>query len=328
MIKLKNILIESISDVVWHKTSLEAGLNIISQNKFELSIAAGPDISDFAGKKQYFLSTARQRMGGYSELSNVRFELDGRKLSQRYKGGAVDYWKLGPRGSEYEDRLYSDAPAISNAKNYIKRVELWFMTDSGDFKKKTAVSIMEACLKQNIPCFLFYQKNKYLSGRGGELVTKELVKSLESKINSDSGDGAYVPKPLSPIDLKTIIYMAEIVGVPITEINNIFISNAKAKADFDTRKEDMGVDTYAQYIKNGWEEYENKKWALKEPYYYNTSDLRGTIEAEIHNAKRQVGSISREILLLIYKEARKNKVRPQDTVQFIINKGTENIIRR
>lgn len=326
MIKLKNILTEALSDVVWHFTSLQAAKKIIEQNKFELSIVSGADVSKLGGDKQYYLSTARQKWGGYGKSYDCRLELDGRKLSQRYKGGAIDYWQMGPQGTEYEDRLFSNEPTIPNAKNYIKRVDLFLNTFTYRSSVAPLTAVMDACLKANIQCFLFRDAKKFQSGKDGELVTKEISDSLRKLV--DPSDDSYVSMPPNPERLDRLVYIAQVVGVSKEELNTIFMSNQTAEKDFDRRMLQLEPEsrkqygTYKDYIESGWNEYESKLWNMRQTF--RGMDAKSVIDSEIHNAKRKMGSIARDILIRIYQEGRKNKITPDKMIPFIIEKAKEN----
>jgi hypothetical protein len=126
--ELVDLVTENLSDIVWHYT--EHPLSILKSNKFSLSTESGADVTK--GGKAFFMSTARSKLGSYSESpSGVIFKLDGRKLNQRYKGRPHDYWsgagfKTREEGkSEMEDRLYSDDPVIENADSYILEIQCW-----------------------------------------------------------------------------------------------------------------------------------------------------------------------------------------------------------
>jgi hypothetical protein len=327
MIKLKNILTEALSDVVWHFTRMDYAKKIIEQNKFELSIITGADISKFGGDKQYYLSTARQKWGGYGAIKDCRFELDGRKLSQRYKGGAIDYWGGGPKTREYEDRLYSTEPTIPNAKNYIKRVDILVEGDRGRGigDAKFAVELMDTCLNQNVPCFLFRNEKKFQMGRDGERVTKEIADAM--RVVADPNESPYIPMPPNPSKIDGLVYMAQVVGITKKELNDIFISDQKAEKDFNRRMLQLEPDarakygSYEDYIKDGWEKYEDGLWSHRE--VFRGFDGRPYVDSEIHNAKRNMGSIQREILLRIYAQARKNKITPDKMIDFILQKAEE-----
>ncbi len=100
MIKLKDILTERISDIVYHFTAPDAATLIIRQNRFKLApIPVGQRVDP--GKKYedgYFMSVARTKIEGYTKLvgdskcKNVRMELDGAKMGNTLKGGAYNYF--------------------------------------------------------------------------------------------------------------------------------------------------------------------------------------------------------------------------------------------
>ena len=326
MIKLKSILSEALSDTVWHFTSHDGAKNIIEKNKFELSIAVESDISKFGGNKQFYLSTARQKRGGYGRGRYFRFELDGRKLSQRYRGGAIDYWQRGPESSEYEDRLFSDDPTIPNAKNYIKRLDLLLDVDpryTRDINR--VVDVMEVCLKHNVKCYLFRDRNGFETDRRGELVTKELADALRQPTDPD--DAWNVSMPKNPKQLEVLVYMSQLLGISKEELNKLFVSDKTAEKNFNRRM--MGLEpesrkkygSYDDWIKKGWKEYEDKLWNMK--YTFRSPDARGIINVEIHNTKRSMGSVAREILVRIFKEARKKKITPDNLTDFVLQLAKE-----
>ena len=144
MIKLKEILMERISSIAYHFTNISAFENIMRSDKFKLGYNPLPDpvLEPYAvnpKKYPYFMSVARTRVQGYSRISrddyrkplNVRFQLDGNKLSSNYKGKPFDYFAA-LQGNvikknlydEFEDRIYHSDRYISKAKSYITRVDV------------------------------------------------------------------------------------------------------------------------------------------------------------------------------------------------------------
>lgn len=341
MIKLKHILTEVISDMVWHFTHPNVVSKIIDQNKFELTIGASADASKFAGKRPYFLSLARQKSGGYGKNYTCRIQLDGKKLSQKYKGGAIDYWQTvtptGPKGDEFEDRLYSFEPAIPNARNYIIKVDVFLdiptYTDAfgqvhtmrGDDNTEHIVNAMDSCLKQNIPCFLYRDQKKFESELGGEKVTKELADAMRP--TPDVDDQPYVTMPRNPNNLDRLVYMAKVVGISEDEITKVFLSNEQAKKNYQIRMSQLEPDvrtkygTYEDWINTGWEKYKKEEWKLKDMMADRYREARGVIDAEIANTRRDMGSVAREILILIYKQARKDNISPENIIPYIIERA-------
>jgi hypothetical protein len=173
MIKLKDILTERISDIVYHFTSPDAATLIIRQNRFKLApIPVGQRVDP--GKKYedgYFMSVARTKIEGYTKLvgdskcKNVRMELDGAKMGNTLKGGAYNYFH-GQHGKddyeEYEDRVYSRKQYIDNALGYIKRIDVYW-----DNRCEIGFNFVKTALENNIPTFLFAKREKWAQQSGG-----------------------------------------------------------------------------------------------------------------------------------------------------------------
>ena len=126
MIKLKKLLMEGISDIVYHKTYIHSAYEILKNDEFKLSSTVGSRADQY-GDKLYFLSTARNLSSRYFNVGEftVLFKLDGRKLGQKYKGFPIEYWGLRQKGnSEEEDRIVTDDPYIKNATKYIDELHV------------------------------------------------------------------------------------------------------------------------------------------------------------------------------------------------------------
>lgn len=180
MIKLKDILTERISDVVYHFTKTEAADNIIATNRFRLShlVQDTPRARVFdPGKKYeegYYMSVSRTKIEGYtlntppSSCHYARFELDGTKLGNKYKGGAYNYWdKMAQHSNdyeEYEDRVYSTDMYITNALSYIKRLDV-------DVSRKCSTfdtgKLIRTATRANVPTFLYPSREKWAQQSGG-----------------------------------------------------------------------------------------------------------------------------------------------------------------
>ena len=183
MIKLKDLLTERISDIVYHFTEPGWAYFILLQNKFKLQPI--PVNSDYEGlvnlgkkyQEGYYMSVARTKVEGFTRMNemkctNVRLELDGTKLSQRYKGGAYDYFPQQQGNYEYEefeDRIYSKTDVIPNAKDYIKRIDInrtgWCMDVT--IHAKDTIDLIKTSTKLGIPTFLYTDKNKFFQQSGG-----------------------------------------------------------------------------------------------------------------------------------------------------------------
>lgn len=146
-----HLLSEALTDVVFHYTTLSTGLKIVNTDTIYLQSALGGTADNMKRKELYYLSLTRQRNAnfGYSykfRKQGVRIEFDGQKLSQRFKGQAIDYWgsSMGKmsyytnRGDDFndtkqhhtdaesEDRMFSNKPTLYDAHKYIKRIDVIF----------------------------------------------------------------------------------------------------------------------------------------------------------------------------------------------------------
>ena len=188
MIKLKDILTERISSVVYHFTTTDAAGGIIDSNSFRLSKIPYDrqyiqlKIQVDAGIKYdngYYMSVSRTKIEGYTKLLNsarchfVRFELDGNKLGNTYKGGPFDYFPQRQGNNEYEeyeDRIYSRNKVIPNARGYIKRMDLDVSREcprqslDGGFNPKVLIEIATGA---GVPTFIFPSRQKWGQQSGG-----------------------------------------------------------------------------------------------------------------------------------------------------------------
>lgn len=177
------LLLERVSDVVFHATSVKNVISILNSDKFVLSPAFTGDASDpKTGAKSdseldtkgraYFLSTARTRtsiqFAGESNI--VLLVLDGRKLSHNYSGKAVDYWDADIRkqlGGAYEeeDRIFSDKPSIDNASQYIQSIDIleprW---GNGGTVEQGVIDLYKLAQSKGIPVRVYNNKQDWYSG--------------------------------------------------------------------------------------------------------------------------------------------------------------------
>ena len=175
MIKLKDILMERISDVVYHFTSTKAADNIIGTNRFRLE-PIPVEMNVDAGRKYdegYYMSVARTKVEGYTKNASnfqcyfVRFEMDGGKLGNKYKGGAYNYWQ-DQHGKddyeEFEDRIFSKDRFIPNATGYIKRMDVDVSRKCMGFKTDI---LIKTAIKSGVPTFIFPSREKWAQQSNG-----------------------------------------------------------------------------------------------------------------------------------------------------------------
>jgi len=183
--KLK--LKETVSDIVYHLTTIPTLWEIFNEDKLELTAKLGTPSDKQFSNKLFYLSLCSVKFGGYGQkftpnnVANIVF--DGRKLSQRYKGSPVDYWGQEYRNSalatpdmyymyhkndEEEQRIYSNKPEIAEAHSYIKEVHVCFgdlsiTPDAESFysefvnskEYKNINQITETCSLYNIPVYVY-----------------------------------------------------------------------------------------------------------------------------------------------------------------------------
>jgi hypothetical protein len=148
-IKTKNTINESLTSIVYHFTSIKNCVKILANNKFTLSFSLASSNEYFGNRRLFYMSTTRIARGdvGFGINGNVRLELDGEKLNQRYNAQPVSFFydkntkKQSVKASilnmrdfgekkthelnESEDRIYSDKPTIPYAKDYIKMIDIY-----------------------------------------------------------------------------------------------------------------------------------------------------------------------------------------------------------
>jgi hypothetical protein len=121
--KITDILLESLSRLVYHYTNLPNAAKIMASGNFELSSTLGARSEENLSPKgyPYFLSTTRTLTGGYHEYvgsGSAMFVLDGNWFNDHYKSKPVDYWgnrdplQSHHKSHEAEDRVFSKAPTI------------------------------------------------------------------------------------------------------------------------------------------------------------------------------------------------------------------------
>lgn len=184
--RLREILLERLTSIVYHATSYQRGLDILLNSSFKLSKITNSGVVHNKEEKKkypYYLSLARTTSSGYvkervGKNGAIVFELDGDMLSNNFKGKAVDWYgdmsydekrkdslnmsmNRGEKESldkdeflrhfEHEDRLYSKKPYLLNFDKYIKAVHI------ENTPKKYGNSTIEGIkeLKKKYPIYLY-----------------------------------------------------------------------------------------------------------------------------------------------------------------------------
>jgi len=164
----RNVVSEGITDVVFHKTTIDKAAQIMQSNRFMTSVAFGtPADQDQNKGRLYFLSTMRSPAGQYGPaLPAVTFKLDGRALGQRNKAAAVNYWGPDYPIDEMEDRVFTDKPYLEPATDYITEIHVGMNIDSSGRKMRPArieeaETIVSAAEGQGIPVYFYTNVKTY-----------------------------------------------------------------------------------------------------------------------------------------------------------------------
>jgi hypothetical protein len=210
----KSLLKEGITDEVYHFTSLWHFIKIMDTNIFRLSdLEHDLGIDNTPLKKyKYYMSVSRtasiKKGYGYNKYKNnryiVRIKLDGRKLSQTYKGLPINYWNYGQkqelnkkthREFEYEDRILSNKPTIENFSKYILKIDIIKIKNpshdlSLEFDENLVGQILQRdwyknsniikFISDDISRDIFIHENKSLLK---EYISREVRKLLKEKIS-------------------------------------------------------------------------------------------------------------------------------------------------
>lgn len=175
--RLKEIINESLSSIVYHTTGIRNAHTIIANDEFILSADFAKSSESKGRATDFYLSTARSRFGayhvdsqGYVNDYTVMFVLDGSKLNSRYSGAAVDYWQMNdergiPMKDEMEDRLFSKSRSIP-AKKYTRYVDILIDKNSGYVSKKEyLLHFYNLCKRKGFVLRVFDNKQDFLIGR-------------------------------------------------------------------------------------------------------------------------------------------------------------------
>ena len=292
--KLKEFvpLLEGISPIVYHYTSISNVINIINSNQFKLSSSMAKAIERNMNGKYFYASFTRSRVGSYhyshgskKPLHNntVMIKLNGQSLNHAVSGNAVDYWgpdfrKIDPTKHEMEDRIVSNRPSIDNIKKYIISVECYYDEAKSNQNHRDNIilnplaKMIKVCINNNIPVNLYTTHQDFITGKRA-ISNDDALKMVEEEgpeLEPRSWKSNGVP-PLSP-----------------------YIELMKA-TDESTLSDD------AQKV-------------LYNIRYYSY-EVPGSLSADFHNANRS--DLSRELTLL----ARNNKLHSiKDIVNFIKEK--------
>lgn len=165
--KLRDLLTESPSAIVYHFTSFASAQKILKDNAFALSpfMAKGIESDIIDTKKTFYLSTTRSKLGRYGQnnFKMLAFVLDGNKLAANHSSKPIDYWN--DRGSEMEDRILSDNPYIKNANKFIRGIEIFVRPEDMEESLGQIKAIIIEAEGSNIPVRIYDNVQNFNASR-------------------------------------------------------------------------------------------------------------------------------------------------------------------
>lgn len=164
MMKLTEILTERVTDIVYRLIPITTALRDLKSNEFKLTPVFHDNNQDhfFMKNRLFYLSFGRTKSSGFTLLKKteprVIYVLDGRKLSQKYKGITVNYdyddtFAPDPEDRENEDRIISNKPIIPNAVSYIKEIHVAVIISKTE--EDHIVALESMAKSKNIPIYFY-----------------------------------------------------------------------------------------------------------------------------------------------------------------------------
>jgi hypothetical protein len=291
-----------VSDVVYHRTSLNALVNLLETNRFLTTPAGGSVAERLINKgRDYYFSTMRSPQGDYP--GSITLLLDGRKLSQRYKGAPVDYWGPTFDKNEMEDRIFTNLPYIENAASYIKEIHVspGFSGTAGSYRKLgTCIELAEGF---GIPLFEYHT----------EITYDVLTKSKARKGHEIEGVSGPIPLPWA---VERLMGLPEGYVPPLREpaafadyLSHVLEGKSLDPANKSFGQWDKRIRYYSQARKTGG------RW-LGDKVSSSPSDTAAVLSTVLHNNKSDYNS--RKPLHKIITLMRKAKAKtPQEFVDYL-----------
>ncbi len=159
---------------VYHALNVHQMIEILKNNLFELTPNISKVEKDLGDKKYYFMSTMRNKSGTYFlgvskdtkyPMKNVYFEIDYDYLKSRMKSAPVEYWGAGRKGSEEEERFWSNDDSIGNVGKWIKKIHVLIKKDVEDSWKKHLVNLYWQSKMRNIPIYFYDDSKNFITGK-------------------------------------------------------------------------------------------------------------------------------------------------------------------
>lgn len=304
---MNRLLTEGISSIIYHFTYFPYLVNIVKEDKFQLTNNLGTrsDLNTSKGKF-YFLSTTRSKATGFNNR-NVKIVLNGTKLGQKYKAFPIDYWQYSTKPEDYgnmedpsskasyinalqsnenEDRIVSDKPLIDNAMSYI--LETHILIDNNYIRsvnKNDVIWLISEYKNKNIPLYFYSEKRDFL---------------LEDK-----------NKRIDPLELKG--YSDETQSKSLENRQGTLSYNLERIAALLSYNDDGNRDKIINDLKldNHFVESLNDQ-IVKDKYNYftyptnfNIQEYTTAISNSVHNVKTKTSNADRYILKMLVDDLKK-----------------------
>ena len=183
-------------DTLYHYTSFDRAVSILQGNEFKLTPSIGRDTEQKlqSGRRVFFMSTTRNKLGGYSlvQTDGVIFNLDGNNLSNKYKIVPVAFFRQRDRVGnaeldESEDRVMSYESTIPEATSYIKSIHVMVNTVPLEVEAKTTFTrhlrkILLYSKQYNIPIFWYNNYKNFLLQKNSVDITVSMLKTNEQPV--------------------------------------------------------------------------------------------------------------------------------------------------
>ena len=163
-------LFERASPVLYHYTTAYAALDIVKNNRFQLSIStANPSEAKLAPPGyDYFISMARTRTGDYHRYAHnggTIFVLDGNWFNGRYPTKPVDYWERAwnypgsDRFRESEDRVFSREPTIP--ADAVQQVHVLIKNFEPSKQNERVRQLLLMCKQRKLPVYFYIDEKAW-----------------------------------------------------------------------------------------------------------------------------------------------------------------------
>lgn len=159
---------EAHTGVLYHLTSVVSAGKMVAEDRIKLTAAFANQSEREAGSaKQFFMSTTRSKIGGYTLRSagsgSAALVLDGQAISSRYRVLPVEYWGMEWTGrdhryDEMEERVYHSEPYIPGARRYIREIHVLFLRPVSYRGRQGLLEIKRA----GVPVYLYKDENDFV----------------------------------------------------------------------------------------------------------------------------------------------------------------------